>query len=75
MYDKINKSSIKINALISLGELPRTRYLKDIAESNGFEMKDTAPNGNCMFQSVADQLKINGDFRFTSFSLRVNVVR
>ncbi|KAK3102347.1 hypothetical protein FSP39_010673 [Pinctada imbricata] len=44
--------------------------LRSFADDNGLEIKDCSPRGNCMFLSIDDQLRINGDFRYDAHSLR-----
>ena len=41
-----------------------------VAEKEGFEVRDVVPDGNCMFAAVIDQLAIRGDFTHDAKSLR-----
>ncbi|KAK3103939.1 hypothetical protein FSP39_023047 [Pinctada imbricata] len=77
-YPDDNDSMTLYELVIKQGFKTRTRELFDamqeFASSNGFKIKDGAPNGNCMFHAVNDQLIINGDFRFNEMSLRRKAV-
>ncbi|KAK3102149.1 hypothetical protein FSP39_009176 [Pinctada imbricata] len=73
-----NDSSTLHELVLKQGLETKTKLLYDAIEefstSNGFDMKDSPPNGNCMFHAVNDQLMINGDFRFDEMSLRSKAV-
>ncbi|XP_061188529.1 uncharacterized protein LOC133196686 [Saccostrea echinata] len=40
------------------------------AKNNNFIVHNVVPDGNCMFAAIVDQLEINGDYSFSSKSLR-----
>ena len=40
------------------------------AKEMGFEVRDVAPDGNCMFSAIVDQLQFYGGYKFDSKSLR-----
>ena len=42
----------------------------ELVESVGLIMKDVYPDGNCLFTSVCDQLRVRGDFSYTPRDLR-----
>ena len=48
--------------------------LRDTVAKNNFEIRDVYPDGNCMFGTVIDQLRVRGDFRYTVHTLRTAVV-
>lgn len=52
-----------------------TRILEEFARDNDFEVFDVPADGNCMFCSVEDQLRINAQFGETAKSLRERAVR
>lgn len=41
-----------------------------VAKHAGFEVRDVAPDGNCMFAAIVDQLQLYGDSRFAPKTLR-----
>ncbi|XP_053372781.1 uncharacterized protein LOC123559689 [Mercenaria mercenaria] len=45
-------------------------HFGDLVESVGLTMKDVYPDGNCLFTSICDQLRIRGDFSYTPRDLR-----
>lgn len=48
--------------------------LSTFAEDNALDVHNVSADGNCMFSAVVDQLWINGNFRFTTDSLRKQAV-
>lgn len=52
-----------------------TRILEEFARDNDFEVFDVPADGNCMFCSMEDQLRINAQFGETADSLRKRAVR
>lgn len=44
--------------------------LQTVAEQYGLVVHSIAGDGNCMFSAVIDQLRIAGDFSFTTHTLR-----
>jgi hypothetical protein len=48
--------------------------IRDTVAKNNFEIRDVYPDGNCMFGTVIDQLRVRGDFRYTVRTLRKDVV-
>lgn len=48
--------------------------LSAMVESIGLTLKDAYPDGNCLFTSVVDQLRIRGDFSYTARDLRLAAV-
>ena len=48
--------------------------LTTFAEDNALDVYNVSADGNCMFSAVADQLWINGNFCFTTDSLRNQAV-
>lgn len=49
--------------------------IRKFASDNLFELRDVAPDGNCMFRAIADQLHINGDLGYNWKILRRQAVR
>ena len=50
--------------------------LKEFASANDLELKDGSPDGNCMFQSVADQLRIRAcESNHTAKTLRKQAIQ
>lgn len=50
------------------------RNLREMVEKNNLVIRDVYPDGNCMFGTVVDQLRVRGDFTYTTQSLRKEVV-
>lgn len=44
-------------------------------EKIGYEVKNVSGDGNCLFAAIVDQLRINGDFSYTTDSLRKKAVQ
>ncbi|CAC5390895.1 unnamed protein product [Mytilus coruscus] len=49
--------------------------LTEFMEKMGYEVKNVSSDGNCLFAAIVDQLRINGDFSFTTGSLRKKAVQ
>lgn len=48
--------------------------MEQLADSIDCEIHDVVPDGNCLFRSVVDQLRINGEFHWTAHTLRYQAV-
>ncbi|KAK3107298.1 hypothetical protein FSP39_011340 [Pinctada imbricata] len=48
--------------------------MKALSESIGREIHDVLPDGNCMFRSIIDQLRMQGELDWTAMSLRTKAV-
>lgn len=63
-----------------MGEEKNNLYLQMVANlralvaSEGLVVKDFYPDGNCLFAAVVDQLRVRGEFFFTSKTLRTAAV-
>jgi OTU domain-containing protein 6 len=44
--------------------------MEQLTESIDCEIHDVVPDGNCLFRSVVDQLRMNGEFHWTASTLR-----
>lgn len=44
--------------------------MEQLTESIDCEIHDVVPDGNCLFRSVVDQLRMNGEFHWTANSIR-----
>ena len=44
--------------------------LRGLVAKEGLVVKDVYPDGNCLFAAVVDQLRVRGEFYFTSRTLR-----
>lgn len=44
-------------------------------EKIGYEVKNVSGDGNCLFAAIVDQLRTNGDFSYTTDSLRKKAVQ
>ncbi|XP_045209769.2 uncharacterized protein LOC123561458 [Mercenaria mercenaria] len=49
--------------------------LRDVIGNKGLVPHDVFPDGNCLFAAVVDQLRIRGDFSFTTHTLRQSAVK
>lgn len=48
--------------------------MEQLADSIDCEIHDVVPDGNCLFRSVVDQLRMNGEFYWTANTLRHKAV-
>lgn len=48
--------------------------MEQLADSIDCEIHDVVPDGNCLFRSVVDQLRMNGEFGWTANTLRHRAV-
>lgn len=48
--------------------------MEQLADSIDCEIHDVVPDGNCLFRSVVDQLRMNGEFYWTANTLRHRAV-
>ena len=48
--------------------------MRDKIEDKGLTPHDVYPDGNCLFAAIIDQLRVQGDFSFTSYTLRQSAV-
>lgn len=62
----------QVATLSSMGKM--IRLLRDVLAEKDFVVHDVYPDGNCVFGTVTDQLRVRGDFRYTVQSLREAVV-
>lgn len=46
------------------------KLMKQVLKNEDLECYDVVPDGNCLFASVVDQLRIRGIFHFTVDGLR-----
>lgn len=44
------------------------------AKNKNYSIHNVVPDGNCMFAAIVDQLEINGDYSYSSKSLRLACV-
>lgn len=67
-----------------IGRLPRTgtyqsinldEQLEDVAHAMGTTVFHVPSDGNCMFSAIVDQLKLLGNFKYTTQSLRHKAVQ
>ncbi|XP_045209768.2 uncharacterized protein LOC123561457 isoform X2 [Mercenaria mercenaria] len=63
----------KVQTVGSFGRM--IRQMRDVIEDKGLVPHDVYPDGNCMFAAVVDQLRIRGDFSFTTHTLRQSAVK
>ncbi|XP_062572452.1 uncharacterized protein LOC134234405 [Saccostrea cucullata] len=48
--------------------------MEHLSESIDCEIHDVVPDGNCLFRSVVDQLRMNGEFHWTAKTIRLMAV-
>lgn len=83
MFSKVKCTCISVQTQIRKDTRKSSRYdqTNDFAyliETVGLVMQDVYPDGNCLFASICDQLRIRGDFSYTPKYLRraaVNFLR
>ncbi|KAJ8316027.1 hypothetical protein KUTeg_006041 [Tegillarca granosa] len=51
-------------------QMMQISLVQALAESAGFEIHDVMPDGNCMYRSVVDQLRMHGELEISALSLR-----
>ncbi|XP_045209765.2 uncharacterized protein LOC123561456 [Mercenaria mercenaria] len=63
----------QVQTMASFGRM--IRQMRDVIEKKGLVPHDVYPDGNCLFAAVVDQLRIRGDFSFTTHTLRQSAVK
>lgn len=48
--------------------------LQDLSRTEGLEIHDVVPDGNCMFRAIVDQLRMNGELEWTCNQIRQKAV-
>ena len=62
----------QVQTIASFGKT--IRQMRDKIENKGLIPHDVYPDGNCLFAAIVDQLRVQGDFSFTSHTLRQSAV-
>lgn len=50
------------------------QMLQDLSRTEGLEIHDVVPDGNCMFRAIVDQLRMNGELQWSCNQIRQRAV-